>query len=1768
MVLSSTSDLPERIAARWVLFVDMAPWNLHMPADEKSIEYASTGGTGNDFCDAAEGLWRLTCCKADGHVLACGSSFCGSVCARHGWSDVIVAIGDDILAIGVVSLQLQALLPVEVGDDVNKSKTDDFLPLEDNVPLSNCPMRWVPVAASRLLPVADLLVSSADACMYSVPLYATATGNTFALSCSFPFQKGKALTVQTILDRLPVVVGTSDIAGWMKAQQRVATQFHEEMLGKAHGRYLPEEQLTVPRCTAAVYSVALHVCFAVSQKLCPHVDMGVAYPFVALTISGGCELLLHTSGERKEKDQDDLRRAPVVRFDARVQTTLDEAHSMLLLTLHSPVAPEVVFGRAVLSIFELSSMSTGRLWLPLRSGSELECETCDGCDPNPLLDPPPVGWIHCSYECILLSEERVDSAALLANQELLQQPLLLAAPLFVPKYFASPSLVAPLKWNCLRLCIVEAVDVCGALVRSGRWKQTKGVYARADVLPSPHSAYSADSSTVTTGFSTPALVSRNPRWVSCGSLTIAADTTRLLIRLFDEIDGGNGLLDEDPACLGVIDIPRVTNSRFWTTPTGEAWLPVIAPGRGASPSYHGAVFLRWTFSSQDDPHRDVFHGTRTSLCPTWSLSAQTQPHGTYWVHLSRIELLWTWLLHHIAWKASFASSSLSSQRRPVFFLWLRAGHFTHELPLEPSSEDDCYVTVHGAVCLPLTDHVEVAVCCRHDFNFLPFASSNTSLPILSAEDGSKAVSVVGMGELLLSTEDRDDIVAYHRIHRVVIGIEPHVMYPPYSVQVGLLTAQLHVAQIEQQEGDAFYRHAGTRWTWPPPHHSTLVELRLGRISMLHARTTLLESSRTPSPPRRWIVGVREKAGGLVNSNFHDTASSSHADIIHPPVTLNATAASNVSQEEGSDALYLHWPASPFATGLCHRPPPPMIELLLSQEVANSEAVGVAVTTEQVGSVTLDLPYCFERQKGTQLYAIRHPFASPVTSGSGGVIGFVELHFVHNFVQEEVGVEAKTMETPEKVVEREGGLVMTVVKARYRQRMCFPSSLQKQDTEETLTSFVVGVGETSWRTTTQKGMTPQFDCQMLFDLPCKFKNEAETGSDNVVDIRIQMLPELSISNSDPTRTVGMMLSPPFVTAFAFLRLCYDDAALSADEKNFGQWVPLYTSDDSMSVVRILVGEVLVRWSWMNQFSWGVVTPLSVCTVPAPASHPANDVPTLPSAKGGDESLSLPPPMYLSLQVCDFVLFRGSFLETAQTKERSELFLMVSMSQSPNYLKPTTYSSSFSSRFAFQCRDDVHHRHHHHHHLQQQQETHQWDGFGVRYGDRTGGAVFDPVSKRCVWKEYCLLPLFVHEGLNLHFEIYRCSEEGGATVLGSGCLNNWDVVGRGMTAVAIFDLDDMQPCGALTVFLMQAPLYRDLLVVSSGQPQERVTESPTKDGDKVQPQPQLAGDLKGVEFLQSASPSPLGIDVPQSALLRITVHSVEVYGQSISPSDVCWELTLGSDATYASQGKMYQWTRLDAVTSLLGNGHGEEWVGWMCAQNMSTIQIYLLRRDVAGGKRMALTGMRNVHGRFVVSFPSQLSSEDSGRSFHMDLLRGAPFEALYDDSIPVGRLCMSYTPLLYSAVLYDPFTVFFRRTLRLVVTELLGVVRSRRLRSSRLQRMLKDTRGVDETEREEVKDGEHKHDTSDEDARVCMRLQCGAATAVSSVFPRLLWRFRSETTCGNSMGNNTATRCSSLCCWIPSLWIVRTSPMYVSHCIYAKRLRSQSKQTGTTHCLGAC
>ncbi|PWV05127.1 hypothetical protein C3747_137g101 [Trypanosoma cruzi] len=1683
MVLSSTSDLRERTAARWVLFVDMAPWNLHMPADEESIEYASTGETGNDFCDAAERLWRLTCCKADGHVLACGSSFYESVCSHHGWSDVIVAIDDDILAVAVLSLQLQALLPVEVGDDVNKNKKDAFLPLENNVPLPNCLMRWVPVAVSTQIPVADLLVSSADACMYSVPLYVTTTGNTFAPSSFFPFRKGKALSVQAILDRLPEVVGTSDTTGWMKAQQRVAAQFHEEMSGQVRGRYLPEEQLTVPRCIDAVYSVALHVCFAVSQQLCPHVDMGVAYPFVALTISGGCELLLHASGERKEKDRDDLRRAPVVRFDARVQTTLDKAHSVLLLTLHSPVAPEVVFGRAVLSIFELSPKSTGRLWLPLRSGRELDCETCDGCDPSPLLDPPPVGWIHCSYECIILSEERANSAAFLANQELLQQPLLLAAPLFVPKYFSSSSLGAPLRWNCLRLCIVEAVDFCGVLVRSGRWKQKRGVYARADVLPPPHSASYADSSTVTAAFTTPALVSHNPRWVCCGSLTIAADTTHLIIRLFDELDGGDGLLDGDTAGIGVIDIPRVTNSRFWTTPTGEAWLPLIAPRRGASPCYHGAVFLRWTFSSRDDPHMDVLHGTRTSLCPTWSLSAQTQPHGTYWVHLSCIELLWTWLLHHVAWKASFASSSL--QRRPVFFLWLRAGYFMHELPLEPPSEGDCYINVHGAVCLPLTDHVEVAVCCRHDFNFLPCASSNAPLPILSAEDGSKAVSVVGVGELLLSKEDRDDIVAYHRLHRVVIMIEPHVMYPPCSVQAGLLTAQLHIAQIAQQESDALCRHAATRWTWPPPHHSTLVELRLGRVFMLHARTTLLQSSHTPSPPRRWIVGVREKAGGSDKSNSHDTASASHADIIHPPVTLNATAASNVSQGEGSDALYLRWPASPFVIGLRQRPSPPMIELLLSRELANSEAVGVAVTTEQVGSVTLDLPYCFERQKGTQLYAIRHPCASQAISGSGGVIGFVELHFDHNFVQEDVGVEAKVMEAPEKVVGRERVLVITVVKARYRQRMCLPPSLQKEDTEETLTSFVVGVGETSWRTTTQKGMTPQFDCQMLFDLPRKNKNEAEMGSDDVVEIRMQMLPELSISDTDPTRTVGMMLSPPFVTAFAFLRLCYDDV-VSAGEMNSGQWVPLYTFDDHMSVVRILVGEVLVRWSWMNQFSWGCVTPMSVCRAPSSANQPANDVPTPPSTRGGDESLSLPPPVYLSLQVCDFVYFNISPLETAQKKERSELFLMVSMSESPNYLKPTT---------SFQCPGDDHHRHHH---LQQQQETHPWDGFGVRYGDRTGGAAFDPVSKRCVWREYCLLPLFMDEGLNLCFEVYCCSEEGSATVVGSGYLNNWDVVGRGITAVAIFALGDMQPCGALTVALMQKPLYRDLMVVSTGQPQERVTESPARDKDKVKPQPQLAGDLKGVKFFQSSSSSPSGIDVPQSALLRITVHSVEVYGQSVSLSDVCWELKLRSDATYAPQGKKYQWTSLDAANSLLGEGHGEEWVGWMCAQNMSTIEISLLRRDVVGGRRMALTGMRDVHGWFVVNFPTHPSGEDSRRSVHVDLLRGAPFGPFNDDSVPVGRLYMSYSPLLYSGVLYDPFTVFFKRTLRLVVTELLGVVRSRHLRSSRLQRMLHETRGVGETEKEEVKDGEHNHDTSEKDARVCMRLQCGTATAVSSLF----------------------------------------------------------------------
>ncbi|RNF11733.1 hypothetical protein TraAM80_00716, partial [Trypanosoma rangeli] len=1685
MVSASASAPAGSGAVRWALFVDMAPWKSYLPAAETGMECASSGEAGDDAYKATEGLWRMALCKADGRVLAGGSSFCGSACCCQGWSDVIVVVGDDIVATAVVSLELQALLPVGVGADAG-GKRDIAFPLDGGPHGPSHGRRWAPVATSALLPVTKLLVFSADACMCPVFLYARAADNSVAASGYFPFQAGEVLKAQATLNCLSATVGASDTAGWMQAQQRVAAECHGEMMRLAHGGHSTEEQLAATQRSAAVYSVALHVCFAVLRQLCCHVDAGAAYPPVALTISGGCESLLQPVYENDEANCVQLRQqAPVIRFDARVQTTLDEAHPVLLLTLHSPVAQEVVLGRAVLSVFDLLLTSAGRLWLPLRSDREVDCEEADGGgsdDRSYAGDSQPVGWMHCGYACILLSEERTASVVSVANHELLQQPLLLPAPPSVPKYLSSPAFNYPLQWNCLQLCIVEAVDFFGAWVHSGRWNQASGVYARANVLPQPRAVAYADTSTLTAAFTTPVVVSSHPRWVCSDNLVIAADTTHLMIRLFDDIGDGAGHPDGGTECLGFIDIPRVASSRFWTTPAGEAWLPIVPPRRRASTCYHGAVLLRWAFSSRNDPSWTALHGIGANLCPSWPSSTQLQSHGMCWVQIGRIELMWTWLPHCTAWRTSAVSVA---KRGPGLFLRLRAGYFTHELPLRPSCAGDCCIAVRGTVCLPLTDHVEVDVCCCHDPNSTPAASVLSSLPFFSSEAASKAVAVVGGGELLLSDEARENIAAHQRPHQAVIRIEPRAMYPPCTAQMGLLTAQLHAVRIAQQkEVEAHQRPQSARWTWPPPLLSTVVELRLGGVVVMNAHVPLILSSRTLSPPR-WVVVVREKAGWPEKSRAHGAADTSPAEIIHPPVTLNAAAPANnddTSTRGCGDSLYLQWPPPPFTRGLHLRPPPPIVELLLSREVTMIEAGSAAATTEFVGSVTLDLSHCFEEASGTQLYALRRTPAPQDITGEDRLIGFVELHFAHNFVQKDVGVEATATAAPAKTVMCDGYFVMTVVKACYRQREHPLPSSQTQDTGASRTSFVVEVGGTSWRTTPQKGMTPQFDCQMVFELPRPSKCEAGKEPDDVLNVQIQMLPESLISDDDSARTV-MTWPPRFAPAFAFLQLRCEDV-IAAGGVNTYRWVPLYTSEDQVCGIRILAGEVLVRWGWFPHFSCAGVTPLSVCTVLPPAVQQADDVATLTSANGTAGVSSQPPPpppSNLWVQVCDFVVLDGSFLETASKSESGELFFVVCVGETSPFLETP---SSF-------CFPQPHHDEDDHQH----QEPRQLAASAARYGDCTGGAVLDTDLGSCVWMEYCVLPLLLVKDLSLRFYVRRGSGNGSGThVVGSGCLTHQDSIGRWKTAVAIFAVGATQPCGALTVALAQSPLYGELMVVSPSQSREWMSQF-LKSGEANHPEPETGGEVKGAECPQP----PSVIDAPELALLRIIVHTVELYGRSLLPLDSSWELMLRSDMPCAARDTC-QWTRLEAKKPLRG-GPSEEWVGAVCAQSGSTMEVSLVRRIVAGSRGLPITGLREVHGRFVVCFDPHLSG-DSGRHLDVELQRSAPSGPFKGIPVPVGRLCVSCHPLMRSGALCDPRSVFFRRRLHLAVSELLGVVCAGQRRFPRPRRSLNSTTEANDTETTWVAGGAHGDDHKE--ACVCMRLQCGAAAAVSSRFvpPRVV------------------------------------------------------------------
>ncbi|RNF18329.1 uncharacterized protein Tco025E_04546 [Trypanosoma conorhini] len=534
---------------------------------------------------------------------------------------------------------------------------------------------------------------------------------------------------------------------------------------------------------------------------------------------------------------------------------------------------------------------------------------------------------------------------------------------------------------------------------------------------------------------------------------------------------------------------------------------------------------------------------------------------------------------------------------------------------------------------------------------------------------------------------------------------------------------------------------------------------------------------------------------------------------------------------------------------------------------------------------------------------------------------------------------------------------------------------------------------------------------------------------------------------------------FATAFAFLRLRRKDV-LAAGGLSTDCWVPLYAAEDGMGGVRVLTGEVLVRWGWRLHFSCDGAAPLTVCTAlpPPPAVQPADEVAAPTSVKGGAEvpSPPPPPPSYLWLQVCDFVALGGSLRDTAAGTEGGELFVVVCIDETPSVSEMPP-------------RDEDDH---------QPQEPRRLGCSAAKYGDCTAGAVFDAASKRWVWMEYCLLPLLPDEELSFCFEVRRSGRDGDTHLVGSGSLTRRDSIGRWKAAVAIFAAGAAQPCGALTVALLQAPLSGASTVVSTSQPRE-LAARPLAGGEASQPEPETGGEVEGVE----CPPAFSVFEAAELALLRVTVHTAEIYGRSVAPSDGGWELTLRSDVACAA-GDTCKWTRLEATPPLRGAG-GEEWVGAVCARSGSALEFSLLRRVVAGGRGAPPTGPREVCGRFVARFALPLAG-DPERRLHVDLVRSASSGPFKDIPVPVGRLCASCCPLMHSGALYDPRPVFFRRTLYLAVAELLGVVRVRRQSAN-------NTAETSDSETAEEEDG-----ARNEEAYLCMRLQCGAAAAVSSLF----------------------------------------------------------------------
>ncbi|SCU69913.1 uncharacterized protein TEOVI_000148200 [Trypanosoma equiperdum] len=1690
------AEQPKHMGARWLLLLDMSRWDDCEPngSDElkqEKVNVATQGAGDATSRSVVEGgiLFRLVLCGADANVLAYGSPFSGSLCRTSGWSDALLAVGDDIVACSVVSVKLQ-MFNHNAMPNCQTDAEATAEPLQLNNTSREAAKAWVTVASSQLVPIASLLASLKESSMLPIPLTAVDLPSAVAPPTEFvSVNRGQTISAQASLVRVPAVVGeTKSVRHWMRTI-RIATDCFFRKSCQTLDTVAPPSEISLPKeCewkqsgTGWMCSVELNVSAVVLQKVVPYVDAGAAWPVTALSVSGGCEILLEETkmsdiffSAYTDNEWSETRRSPVSHFDTVVQATVNETHPVVLITLHSSVSQEVLFGHAVFAPLGLRQ-DVGHVWLPLQYKNHIGYHKHGEDDSSPT-----VGWVHCSYICVFSSAGASSSSVTAGNEEVLQQPVLFPSPLSVPKYIASPCLTPALRWNSIEVCIVKASDLRIDVNSSSRCSDGKGGNdggAGGNVEGFLHASVQLLPKSDLNPFVTPAASYEYPHWNSTCRVGIAAAATHLIVQvLVGDGRGGEG------KSVGIVDITRVATSGFWTTASCDGvWLPLVSNhSSGGERRYCGSLFIRWSFGCVGDLSKEVVIGMGAALRPTWSnvgLPSASTAHNNrfdrgHWLRLERVEVQLPWRLWHMGrhcearWREVLGLKP--TDMLPDITLRLQSGDFTHESNLVLLSAGGFGFCLREAVFLPLTDNFNVVVCFRYHGNTL--ASETPGGKTTAGSEICNTVTVAE-GELSLSAQDRVDLLTYRQqqsCRRIFMRVHPRSISPHFNIPFGLLTAEVTSSVIK--------RNDEIRWTWPQPHIAASVELQLGKVFSLrrHDSKDWLPATANAASPR-WIVNVRETGSACPEQEGSNKervtgilfGASPRAAVLRGGCSTRSSAVSNFgglsSQHTGDAAekLYLHWPPAPPGADHRRRPPPPTIELSLSRIVDN-DAVDVGgdskaapkiekESTVNVGVVTLNLARCFSDSSGSSLYELHHPQTPPtVAEGRPPTIGYVELHYLHNFAQDNNtnrgGQETGKVEQEQHDrCSRHSLLLLTVVGARYRERgqiSAAPVRSQRDGKEGVsvktiLTSFVVGVGHMSWHTSKEVGMTPHFGSTMLFERPYSHTGEDADGERNVVTVRLQMLAESSsrAKLGSPDREVGgkqktclrgeQKEAEMLPTSFALLHLNWDTVPAAVMERMRGCWLPLFTAAAQIDGSYHLSGEVLVQWSWFDPSYgfWRYALPLSVNQI-SPMDCTMASVPQMLAAS--EDHVETPAssfPSYLSIYIDEFTFSHNVVVETPRKDTRVSLIVSVCVNGERGPLSPPSLTAS---SWTLRCTEG------------------EADSLKVCYGDCTGATPFETEGKRSRWRERCILPFCFSGDAQQQISFQLRHGWSPFSTVGEGWLSWKGTPSQGTYAVPIFvsdascrnSSDDYQRCGVLMVSVEQGPLHLNSMQVTTTVPPPSSNEEVQfDDGKGPQRKEKHSGKHEDHHAMVDGNPSFI-------VLVDLRVDSVEVDGWNVLPDDGnCLELVVLGDALY-NNGKSKQTVRLETACSPFDGG-ATGWQGLICVQNSSELEVHLYRRTqtVPGNSVEKSVRHRMISGRFVLNL---LPSEDGGlcsNSLCVELRQRPMRPMTADDSgswnYPVGQMHVTCRPLLHSGVLYDPRNVFFQRHLGVELLKLKGVI----------------------------------------------------------------------------------------------------------------------------------